>query len=93
MTPCPPIATYRATSSRASGIPPWLARYVVIKQKKDGGTRYEFLPMIFSDWTYDDVIQAAEAFWATEQARIAARADRLAAARDTRKRRGMEGTE
>ena len=91
-TPCPLIATYRATSSAASGIPHWLALYVVTKQKNNGGARYEFLPMIFSDRTEDGVIQAAESFWASEQARIDARADRLAAARDTRKRRVMEGT-
>jgi hypothetical protein len=92
MTPCPQIATYRL-SCGPGGIPSWLARYVVTKRNpKSGAVSTGFLPMVFEASYEAGAIEAAESFWASEQAKIDARADRLAAARDTRKRRGMEGT-
>lgn len=92
MTPCPLIATYRL-SSGPGGIPSWLARYVVTtRNRKSGAISSGFLPMVFEASYEAGAIEAAEAFWASEQARIAARADRLAAARDARKRRVKEGT-
>ena len=90
MTPCPAIATYRL-SLGPSGIASWLARYVVTKRDRRGNVSNEFLPMCFASSFEAGAIEAAEAFWRSEQARLDARADRLAAARDTRKRRGKEG--
>jgi len=92
MTPCPLIATYRL-SSGPGGIPSWLARYVVTtRDKKSGTISSGFLPMCFEASYEAGAIEAAELFWRLEQAKIDARAERLAAARDTRKRRGMEGS-
>ena len=90
MTPCPPIATYRLSSGPLCAL--WLARYVISKRDKSGASSYSFLPMVFEAATEDRAREAAESFWASEQATIEARAARLAAARDTRKRRVREGT-
>ena len=91
MTPCPQIATY-SLSRGPAGVPSYLARYVVTtRNRKSGAVSSGFLPMVFEASYEAGAIEAAEAFWRSEQAKLAARADRLAAARDTRKRRGMEG--
>ena len=91
MTPCPPIATYHL-SRGPGGIPSWLSRYVVTtRNRKSGAVSSGFLPMCFEASYESGAIEAAEAFWRSEQAKIDARAVRLSAARDTRKRRGKEG--
>jgi hypothetical protein len=90
MTPCPPIATYHLSRGPGSA-PAWLARYIVATRDKRGTVTNEFLPMVFAASYEAGAIDAAEAFWRSEQAKIEARADRLAAARDTRKRRRKEG--
>ena len=91
MTPCPAIATYRL-SLGPSGIASWLARYVVTKRDRKGNVTNEFLPMVFAASYEAGAKEAAEAFWRSEQARIDARAVRLAAARETRKRRVKDGS-
>ena len=91
MTPCPPIATYHL-SSGSSGAPAWLAHYIVATRDRRGTVTNEFLPMCFAASYEAGAIEAAEAFWRSEQARIEARAGRLAAARETRKRRVKEGS-
>jgi len=90
MTPCPPIATYRQSSGPFVTL--WLARYVVGKRDKAGALSWSFLPMCFDATTEDRARAAAEYFWASEQAKIEARAGRKAVARDARKRRVKEGS-
>ena len=62
-----------------------MARYVVLKRDpKTGKEWFEFLPMIFEGPSDDAVTEAAQAFWAAEQLKTAARAENLAKARKAR---------
>jgi hypothetical protein len=64
----------------------------VVKLDKLGGGNWHFLPMVFEARTERKAIEAAEAFWASEQAKIEALAGRMAMARDARKMRVKEGS-
>lgn len=83
MKPCPEISTFKHVSG--PNVVGWISRYVHTAKPPKGAARLEFLPLIFQADTEDRAINIAQDWWSAEQAKEAAKEERLATLRDKRK--------